>query len=144
MEVVCHDDEVGAGLICPEAMHSELVNQEVVFDFLDSVLRVGSSPIQVIYDSHGQVHVGDETTVAVAGQISYVGKKRELFNLLSGCFRPLINLLANHHDTPLLFPIKAAVGALGNVYPFSKAYPFALIGELVLDAVVEAACNDIV
>ena len=44
-EVVCHDDEIAAGLGRPEVMRYEVVYREVVLQFLDPVLGVGPAAI---------------------------------------------------------------------------------------------------
>ena len=47
-EVVCHDDKGVAGFGSPKVLGRELVSREVVLDFLDSVLRVCPSAIEVV------------------------------------------------------------------------------------------------
>lgn len=47
-EIVCHDNKRVAGFSSPEVLGRELVSREVVLDFLDSVLRVCPSAIEVI------------------------------------------------------------------------------------------------
>ena len=47
-EVVRHDNKGVAGFGSPEVLGRELVSREVVLDFLDSVLRVSPSAIEVV------------------------------------------------------------------------------------------------
>ena len=42
IQIVGHDDEIGAGFICPKAMYSELVHRKIILDLLypKNVIRV--------------------------------------------------------------------------------------------------------
>ena len=78
-EVVCHDNKGVTGFGSPEVLGREFVGREVVLDFLDSVLRVSPSAIEVVDGLCGQCQRSDEAAVAVVPQFGYV---REEFRLL--------------------------------------------------------------
>ena len=42
VKIIRHDDEVRAGFVRPKSVYGELVDRKVVFDFLDSILRVST------------------------------------------------------------------------------------------------------
>ena len=78
-EVVRHDNKGVAGFGSPKVLGREFVGREVVLDFLDSVLRVSPSAIEVVDGLCGQCQRSDEAAVAVVPQFGYV---REEFRLL--------------------------------------------------------------
>lgn len=80
-EVVCHDNKGVTGFGSPEVLGREFVGREVVLDFLDSVLRVSPSAIEVVDGLCGQCQRSDEAAVAVVPQFGYV---REEFHLPRG------------------------------------------------------------
>ena len=115
IQIVGHDDEIGASFIRPKAMYSELVHREIILNLLYSVLRVCPASIHVVDDLHGQLHIGNETTIAVITKIFHVREQAQLVDSLSCRLRSFIDLLTNHHDASLLLPIKTLVGAFSNV-----------------------------
>ena len=52
IQIVGHDDEIGASFICPKAMYSELVHRKIILDLLypKNVIRIFCllSPIKVL------------------------------------------------------------------------------------------------
>ena len=72
VKIIRHDDEVRACFVSPKSVYGELVDREVILDFLDSILRVCTSAICIVDNLHWQCHIGNETAVPIIGKVDYI------------------------------------------------------------------------
>ena len=143
-EVICHDYKVSACFRCPEVVSHKVVNGEVMLQFLDPVLRIRSSAVQVIYNPGRQAEIGDKTAVTVSAEIVLVPEQIQLPDLLAGGIRPFLYFLSDHYYSSGLAPAGRAVCRFGYFQTVRQLHPCVFMGEAVLDAVIEPAGYDIV
>ena len=148
-EVVRHDNKGVADFGSPGVLGRELVSREVVLDFLDSVLRVSPSAIEVVDGLCGQCQRSDEAAVAVVPQFGYVREEfhlprgLDLLYILACGLGSLVYFLSDHNDATGLLPVLCLIGALRNMNAICHLRPFSLRSQMYLDRVIEAACYDI-
>jgi hypothetical protein len=77
-EIIGHNNEISAGFTGPKVMQVELVDEEIMFEFFDAVLRIRSPPIEIIDYADGKGEIGDITTVAIVTQLVIIREELQL------------------------------------------------------------------